>query len=169
MSDTNDNAGSESEDSDLVKRLRSEIKQRDDALTSERQQRTSIERQQAFMAAGVDPTEGPGRLLFEAYDGEANVESVRSKMEEYGLTSATPKSDSEEKPSYTDQERAAMQLMDDAAKGEAPDGVPEDPQQAASTAFDREMNKTGSRDKAMAASFNARMIAKLEQQRKGSR
>lgn len=174
MSDQSDTATTEdeSQDSDLVKNLRAEIKQRDAALNEEREKRTTIERQQAFRDAGVDPKAGPGKLLFEAYDGPAEVDAVKAKAEEYGLDLSAPTPQGEggtQEEKYTDQERAAQQLIDEAAQGGSPDRLPEDPAQAAHEAFDRELATTGSRDKAMAKSFNARMVAALEAQKKGRR
>lgn len=174
MSDENDKAPEESgQDSELVKNLRAEIKQRDAALAEERDQRTKLERQQAFRDAGVNPTKGPGKLLFEAYDGEADAEQVKAKAKEYGLDLSAPDPDrgeeQEDKASYTEQERAAMEQMDQAGQGDSPASLPTDPAQAAHEAFDREMATSGSRKEAMAKSFNARMVSALEAQKKGGR
>lgn len=170
MSDENDKATDESQDSELVRKLREEIKQRDAALNEERQQRTTLERQQAFRDAGVDPSSGPGKLLFENFDGEATAEAVKNKASEYGLDLSAPSRQGQaEQQSVPDDERAAMQQMDRAASGNTPEALPESPSQAAHEAFDREMATSGSRREAMAKSFNARMIAALEAQKKGVR
>lgn len=170
-SQTDDLTAETEQDSDLVKRLRSELKQRDAAINEEREQRQRLERQTAFRDAGVDPTKGPGKLLYEAYDGEADAEAVKAKAKEYGLDLSTPTQQGQEQEDevqdFTEQERTAMEQMDQAAQGGSPDRLPTDPSQAAHEAFDREMATSGSRKEAMAKSFNARMIAALEAQKKG--
>lgn len=45
-------------------------------------------RDQAFQLAGFNPSEGPGKLLAQAYQGEPTAEAVKAFAAEYGLTPA---------------------------------------------------------------------------------
>lgn len=172
MSDENDTTTDPEQESELVRNLRKELEQQGAALSEERKQRKTLEKTNVFRDVGVDPTKGPGKLLFEAYDGPPEPDAVKAKAEEYGITLGAPAPDEgggQGQPVASEQEQAAMREMDRAGAGGNAERLPADPQQAAREAFDREYANTGSRDKAMAASFNARMIAKLEADKKARR
>ena len=49
------------------------------------QENDALKREMAFLKAGVDTESKAGQLLFKAYDGELDVESIRTEADELGL------------------------------------------------------------------------------------
>ena len=52
------------------------------------QERDQLKREMAFMKAGVDTDSKAGQLLFKAYDGELETESIQAEWQELVPTSA---------------------------------------------------------------------------------
>src|SRR6478609_7571031 len=79
-----DDDGTESEDN--VKGLRAAAKRsRENADRAKR-----LEREVAFMKAGIDTEAGTGKLLFQTYDGELTREAVLEYAKDYGIDPAAP-------------------------------------------------------------------------------
>ena len=49
------------------------------------QENDALKREMAFLKAGVDTESKAGQLLFKAYDGELDTESIRTEADELGL------------------------------------------------------------------------------------
>lgn len=155
------------EDSDLVKKLRAEIKSRNTELQSEREARLTTQKQATFRELGIDPNKGVGKLFFQSYDGELDSESVKNAAEEYELpmgqqqqTQEQSQQESEQSQQQEQQRREdvnANSKIDTASAGATPADSKTDPTEAGFKAFDETMRSTGSRDNAMAAHFSAKL------------
>ena len=56
------------------------------------QENDALKREMAFLKAGVDTESKAGQLLFKAYDGELDVESIRTEADELGLFKSSEES-----------------------------------------------------------------------------
>ena len=167
------------DDSELVRKLRREIRDRNQRLQETEQAKTEIERTSLFKELGIDPSKGMGKLFAQAYDGEMTTEAVKAAAEEYELPLGTQQaqepgeqsdsSDASESTSSVDpSERDAHRRADAASAGADPADTKEDPTHKGFQAFDETMQTTGSRDQAMASHFSSKLAATLEQHKRGS-
>jgi hypothetical protein len=85
MSDEANQTDQGSNDANL-ERLRAKAEEAD-AL---RAKLATIEKRDAFREAGIDPSSGPGQLLFDNInvEGELNADAVRAEAEKYGISPA---------------------------------------------------------------------------------
>lgn len=79
-----DRVENEEADSSPIKKLRD---QNTDLVTENNTLREQL-RSQAFELAGIDKSEGPGKLLFESYSGEPTRDAVYEAAETYGIVAA---------------------------------------------------------------------------------
>ena len=56
------------------------------------QENDALKREMAFLKAGVDTESKAGQLLFKAYDGELDTESIRTEADELGLFKSSEES-----------------------------------------------------------------------------
>ena len=166
------------EDSDLVKQLRSEIRQRNERLTEAEQRAANLEKVTTFKDLGIDPNKGVGKLFFEAYQGEVTTDAVKAAAEEYELPLGEQQAPAQQQDQQASQqgqqkdsqpaagEAQANSAMDAAAAGATPADGGEDPTVKGHEAFEQTMRTSGNRENAMAAHFGAKMAATLDQQRK---
>lgn len=164
------------DDSELVRKLRREIKERNQRLQETQQAKTELERTSVFKELGIDPSKGVGKLFAQAYDGEMTPEAVKAAAEEYELPMGTQQQPStqddsgqasESTTSVDPNEQDAHRRADAASAGASPADTHEDPTQKGFEAFDQTMQTTGSRDQAMASHFSSKLAATLEQQKRG--
>ena len=175
---TDDLTQPQESDSDLVKRLRQEIKNRDTAIAETSETAAEATKRAAFLEAGLSPSEGPAALLFKSYDGDVTPEAVKAAAEEYGIGTqpAAPPSTEEklteaqrEAQAARQAEEAAHQAMDSAAGGDAPDSSPPDITAAGRQAYAETLARTGDNDEAMAKQFEGMMGAAIQSQKQGAR
>lgn len=80
-----DTLGTETEpeggESHNIKVLREAAKERDEL----REQVTQMQRERAFEQSGIDLESGPGRLLMQAYQGEADPEKIKAEATAFGV------------------------------------------------------------------------------------
>lgn len=167
---TTDDPNDQGQDSELVRRLRQEIKDRDTQLAEERQLRQKTERENVFRSLNVPIDEGPGKLLYDSLEGhDVTAEAVKEKMEAYGLSFEPDTGEEEEDPGASGQEQQEHGAMDDAAKaaGAAGDSSPT-PQEQANAAAQQVFEETGDREKQMASWFAHKLDATVKE-RQGAR
>ena len=82
MAEDNENEGSKG--SGLRAQLEAALEEIQ-TLKSQVEQGSTAQRDLAFMRAGIDPTEGVGKLLAKTYDGDLEAEAIQAFAEEYGV------------------------------------------------------------------------------------
>lgn len=83
-----------------------------EATLDENKQLKSQLRKQGFQIAGIDPEQGVGKLLYQAYDGEADVSQIREFAQEHGIEPQQGSVSSEqpaEPPELNDEERGRQE------------------------------------------------------------
>lgn len=167
------------DDSELVKKLRGEIRNRNQELQSEREARMTTQKQATFRELGIDPNKGVGKLFFESYSGDLDAESVKQAAEEYELPIGQQQNQQQEQQNQQqaeeDQQREQQKRedvtsnskIDEASAGAEPSDSKTDPTQEGFKAFEETMQTTGSRDNAMAAHFGAKLQSALKERRSG--
>lgn len=167
------------DDSELVRKLRREIRERNQRIQETEQAKTQLERQSLFKELGIDPSKGMGKLFAQAYDGEMTPEAVKAAAEEYELPLGTQQAQepstqddsgqaSESTTSVDPSEQDAHRRADAASAGADPADTREDPTHKGFEAFEETMQTTGSRDQAMASHFSSKLAATLEQHKRDS-
>lgn len=158
----------EGEETDLVKHLRDQIKERDQMLSETQKRAVNAEKANAFQSVGIDPNSGVGRLFYENYDGDTTPDAVRQAAEEYQIPLDTdPAGSGGGTDAATQQQNeadaAANAAIDRAAAGATPaDSETTDPTEVGWNAHGRVMEETGNREAAMAAHFNAKVDAAMK-------
>ena len=112
------------------------------------QELDAMKREMAFLKAGVDTDTKAGQLLFKAYDGELDTESLQAEWSELAPTAATPPSE----PDTTDDARVSQQRQDLAGDSVPPENQTESPYDAGHREF-REMMDAGRPKEDSAARF----------------
>lgn len=109
----------QTDDNSLVKELRDTIKR----ISSERDELASFKRQQVvgstFSEFGLDPSEGPGKFVAQAYDGSLEPDEVKSWLSEQGFQPQQEQAQ-QEAPSGLQQRVEQRQKMDKIANNSAP-------------------------------------------------
>lgn len=71
-----------------------ELRRKADEASAAKREADAAKRELAFVRAGIDTENGPGKLLFKSYDGELTKEAVEAAAAEYGITPASASSTS---------------------------------------------------------------------------
>lgn len=161
-------------DDDLVKRLRAEIRARDERLAEAEGRAKTAQKASTFRALGINPDKGVGKLFFNAYEGDLTEDAIKAAATEYEVTIGEPQAPPAETPAPTQQQTpapdpdaAAHAVMNQASAGAGPSGAtPTSPDDAAWAAYHQTMNTTGNPDDAMANHFMAKFAAAAAQQSK---
>lgn len=82
MSDQNGTP--EQEESEGIKNLRREAKEGSDAKA----ENARLQREMAFMRAGIDTTSKPAQALIASYDGALETDAIKAEATEWGLVKA---------------------------------------------------------------------------------
>lgn len=130
-----------------VKRQREHIKNLEDKLKNQE----TLERELAFLKAGVDTDSKAGQLLFKAYDGDLEPDAIRSEAAELGLMEP-PKAEEDEIPA---EEREATDVRGSVATGAAPgaDDRTENPRATALREGQKILEEGASREDAIGHAF----------------
>lgn len=154
------------EDNDLVKKLRQEIRERDNRLKEVETAKSELERRTTFRDLGIKTDEGPGALLFKAYEGELSPESIRAEAEKYGIPlegMPAPAAQPQQSP-----DAAAHNAMNQASAGATPAAEAVEPAHFAQERYNEVLNKTGNPNEAMAQYFGAKLAQTLENRKRGA-
>lgn len=157
-------------ESDLVKKLREEIKQRDAKLNEVETEFTTLKKKSAFSDLGINTESGVGRLFFESYNGDSDPEEIAKAVQDYGLdpsvlggSTPAPTAPSEEKKDEAQQHAA----IDAASSGSSGVGATDiDPSEKARQTYDKAFAETGNNETAMAAFFGSKLESAIEAKRK---
>ena len=91
------------------------------------QENDALKREMAFLKAGVDTESKAGQLLFKAYDGELDVESIRTEADELGLFKSSEEpapvmeqTPSEDRQATTDRQALAETSVPPGSQTESP-------------------------------------------------
>jgi len=95
------------------------------------QELNAMKREMAFLKAGVDTDSKVGQLLYKAYDGELDTESIQAEWSELAPAAATPPSE----PDTTDDARVSQQRQDLASDNVPPENQTESPYDAGHREF----------------------------------
>jgi len=95
------------------------------------QELNAMKREMAFLKAGVDTDSKVGQLLYKAYDGELDTESIQAEWSELAPVAATPPSG----PDTTDDARVSQQRQDLASDNIPPENQTESPYDAGHRQF----------------------------------
>jgi len=116
------------------------------------QENDALKREMAFLKAGVDTETKAGQLLFKAYDGELDTESIKTEADELGLfkSSQEPAPSVEQVPSEDRQATTERQAL--AETSVPPGSQTESPYDAGHREF-REMLDAGKPKEDSAARF----------------
>lgn len=164
MSDAPNLSEPQDGDSELVRKLRQEIKDRDARLSEKESELTTVTKESIFRAAGLDPNKGQGKLLFKAYDGDLSEDAIKAAAEEYGLIEPEPEVEPETHP-----DKQANQQIDTATRGAEASGiVQKSPTDVGQEAYDKVFRETGGDiEAASAARFAAKMAATQQAKKAG--
>lgn len=167
MSDKDDLTTPKDGDSELVRRLREELEARNTDLTKANSELTTVKKETAFRAAGLDPKRGPGALLFKAYDGDFSEDSVIAAAEEYGINPVAQKQEPADEQQVPTEEQQTNRNIDNATSGATSTGASApDPEQLGRQAYEETFARTGNKETAAAAHFEAKMQAAVEAAKK---
>ena len=130
--DDQDLSQESAEDSDLVRRLRAEIKDRNSRLA----EAETARRELAFVKAGIDTSSKLGQLFAKSFEGDvSDVEAIKAEAKELGLLDpvhAEPTSTPPAEPHVTDPADTSASERSALASGAASDdGSGVDPRQVA--------------------------------------
>ncbi len=95
------------------------------------QELDSMKREMAFLKAGVNTDTKVGQLLYKAYDGELDTESIQAEWSELSPTAASPTSE----PDTTDDARVSRERQDLAGDSVPPENQTESPYDAGHREF----------------------------------
>ena len=95
------------------------------------QELDSMKREMAFLKAGVDTDTKVGQLLYKAYDGELDTESIQAEWSELSPAAARPSSE----PDTTDDARVSQERQDLAGDSVPPENQTESPYDAGHREF----------------------------------
>ena len=91
------------------------------------QENDALKREMAFLKAGVDTESKAGQLLFKAYDGELDVESIRTEADEMGVYKSfeepapvTEQAPSEDRQATTERQALAETSVPPGTQTESP-------------------------------------------------
>ena len=112
------------------------------------QELDSMKREMAFLKAGVDTDTKVGQLLYKAYDGELDTESIQAEWSELAPAAATPPSE----PDTTDDARVSSERQALAGDSVPPENQTESPYDAGHREF-KEMMDAGRPKEDSAARF----------------
>lgn len=155
------------DDSSLVQQLRKEIAARDKALAEERSERIVAQKDSLFQKAGLDPTNGIGRLLYETYDGDLTLEALQAKTKEYGIDVTSPTAPATTPEETRSDQSEAHQKIDQSTDNQKAADSMSDPDAKARVAYEETFSATGDNETAMAAFFNAKLGATVESMKQG--
>ena len=131
--DDQDLSQDSAEDSDLVRRLRAEIKDRNTRLA----EAESAKRELAFVKAGIDTSSKLGQLFAKSFEGDvSDVEAIKAEAKELGLLDppahAEPSSTPAAEPHVSDPaDNSAAERSALASGASSDDGSGVDPRQVA--------------------------------------
>lgn len=136
--------------------LREHVKRLEDKAKAADQ----LQRENAFLKAGVNLESKAGQLLFKAYDGELDIDALRNEAKELNalMAPATPAAPPEApkapEPTITPDELASTEMRDGIQHGEASaDPKGKDTKTEALANSERILQEGGSRDDAVASYF----------------
>ena len=112
------------------------------------QELDSMKREMAFLKAGVNTDTKVGQLLYKAYDGELDTESIQAEWSELSPIAASPTSE----PDTTDDARVSRERQDLAGDSVPPEIQTESPYDAGHREF-KEMMDAGRPKEDYAARF----------------
>lgn len=163
----NDLTAEQETDSELVKRLRAEIRERNTLIADREAALTTVQKQNAFRQAGINPDDGIGKLLFQTYEGDFDKTAVIEAAQQYGISpeGSLPEQTNEaevERERQQQVEAAAHQQIDNAV-GAPSDKGNADPTSVAQEAFATAMGTTGNTEKASVAYFDAKLAAAVQE------
>jgi hypothetical protein len=95
------------------------------------QELNAMKREMAFLKAGVNTDTKVGQLLYKAYDGELDTESIQAEWSELAPGAATPPSE----PDTTDDARVSQERQDLAGDSVPPENQTESPYDAGHREF----------------------------------
>jgi hypothetical protein len=95
------------------------------------QELDSMKREMAFLKAGVNTDTKVGQLLYKAYDGELDTESIQAEWSELSPTAASRTSE----PDTTDDARVSRERQDLAGDSVPPENQTESPYDAGHREF----------------------------------
>jgi ribosomal protein L12E/L44/L45/RPP1/RPP2 len=95
------------------------------------QELDAMKREMAFLKAGVDTDSKVGQLLYKAYDGELETESIQAEWSELAPVAAAPPSE----PDATDDARVSQERQNLASDNVPPENQTESPYDAGHREF----------------------------------
>lgn len=164
MTENNDLTAEQDNDSDLVKHLRSELRERNNLIAERDAALTTVQKQSAFRDAGINPNDGVGKLLFQAYEGDFDKTAVIEAAQQYGISpegSIPGEAQAEEQAQRQATEAAAHRQIDNAV-GSPSDGA-KDPTAVGQEAYAQTYTETGNAERASAAYFDAKLGAAVQE------
>lgn len=72
-------------DTELVRQLRAQLREEKQGRVTVEQELAAKSKQEVFRGLGIDIDTGPGKLLFEHYQGEVDPEAVKTAAETYSV------------------------------------------------------------------------------------
>lgn len=138
-----------------------DLRRKADEAATARREANEAKRELAFVRAGIDTENGPGKLLFISYDGELTKEAVEAAAAEYGINPASastpPKEETPPSPQHDPAQSAERQALS-SGSGTPNAESAEHPGIAAMRDFQDAKARGVPEEKAAAAAFN-RIIA----------
>lgn len=168
------------DDSDLVKSLRSQLKETKGQL-SELEGTLGQERKQRLLhEVGVDVNQGAGKFFAEKYDGELTTEAIQEAASEYGIPLTGQNLESQEgqqegqqaqgqQAQQVDPAVAAQRQISQAHVGAVPHDQKLTPQEAGRQAYEQQAGRSMSKLDAQRAYFRGAVVAANEEAQQGGR
>lgn len=113
----------EGEETNLVKQLRKEIKDRNDRIADLEGKVRSNVFERTFTDYGLDPTKGPGKFVADAYKGELDEQAVRGWLQNEGFEPAEQQQPSEPEPGLA--QRVAAEQRSQQVREHSTSGTPQ--------------------------------------------
>lgn len=159
-------------DDDLVRRLRAEIRKRDERIEEVTWENSELAKATVFTKLGLDTSKGVGKLFFQAYEGDLTEDAIKAAGAEYDITfgedaAATAATTTQETttpatpPANAD--AAAHAAMNQASAGASANGEGQTLDDKAWSSYHETMSKTGNAEAAMANHFQTKFLAAAEQ------
>lgn len=187
MSDQNtpDLTVEQDSDDDLVKTLRSKLREEQAGRREAETRAGTLERKDVFRDLGIDTQTGPGKLFFEHYSGELDADAVKQAAQEYSIPVGQESTQTDEGQQTGDegqqtpatgtqppaQPHPDQQHHDELAAARAgaagTGGLPDDKQRAQDK-YEEAINSGRTNDEAMAGYFSERFNAAVEKRSRGA-
>ncbi len=180
MSDANtpDLTAESDNDSDLVRQLRSALREEKSGRQELESRLGQVEKRDTFRDLGIDTTKGPGKLFYEFYNGELTPEAVQQAATEYAIPVGTQEQSAEgeqgeqmpppQTPQTQHPDASGHAELNTARSGAAQtDALPDD-RERAQERYTEAVNAGRTNEDAMATYFGERLTSALESRKRGA-